>query len=81
MRRKETPKTNKQTNNTRHSISKKRSYKEEPNGNFGTEKYKHNVKTVLHGLNSRMEMPEERVNETEDKSIGMIQSKIHRSKC
>lgn len=52
------------TNTQNKSISKER-YKE-PNGNFRTEKYNHQSKTLT-GLNSRMEMAHRRVNKLEDR--------------
>ena len=55
--------------------------KEEPSRNFRTEKNiitKVKKKKKLYGLNSKMEMTEDRFNELENRSIEIIQSEKHR---
>lgn len=59
---------------------RKRRYKEEPCGNFESEKYNNqNLKVFVGGFNSRMEEREERKDELEEKTIEITQFK-HRFK-
>lgn len=61
------------------SLTKSVRWKEAANENFGTEKHKNkNKKNYLDGLNSKINIMEEKVNELEDRSIESIHSEHYR---